>query len=274
MNKFLSMPRYTSRFHLTGFSALSLLFLFACGSDPSVPAASTVEPSQAQRVVDAAIAAHGSDKLSAGRVAFDFRDRHYVAERRGGIFQYERIFTDSLGRRVRDVLTNEGLLREVEGEAVPLSPKDSAAYANSVNSVIYFALLPYFLNDPAVRKEYLGEEKINGKDYHRVQVTFRAAGGGKDHDDEFVYWFDQADHTMDYFAYNYLTDGGGARFREAYNWREIGGVRFADYRNFQPMDDSRAVGGFAARFAADSLELLSLIELENVTFRPINDNPS
>ncbi len=225
----------------------------------------------AQEAVDAALAAHGSGKLRQGRVAFDFRDRHYVADRDGGKFTYERIFTDSTGRRVRDILDNDGLRREVDGRKVELSSKDSVAYSNSVNSVLYFALLPLFLNDAAVEKEYLGEEVIGGEPYEKVLVTFRQDGGGKDHEDEYVYWFHRERHTMDYFAYNYLVDGGGARFREAYNVREIQGIRFADYVNYQPRDSSREVRQFGQMFENGAMEELSRIESENITFRA-NEN--
>ena len=140
-----------------------------------------------------------------------------------------------MGLRVHDHLTNGGLWREVAGEKVVLSIKDSAAYANSVNSVIYFALLPYFLNDPAVIKTYLGTEVIGEKEYERVMVTFQQEGGGKDFEDEFIYWFDGDTYHLDFLAYNYITDGGGARFREAFNARQINGVRFVNYTNYKPI---------------------------------------
>ena len=37
---------------------------------------------------------------------------------------------------------------------------------------------------------------------------------------------------MDYFAYDFETDDSGTRFREAYNARTVGGIRFQDYLNF------------------------------------------
>jgi len=162
------------------------------------------------------------------------------------------------------VLNNKGLFREINGQKVSLSPKDSSAYSNSVNSVLYFALLPYFLNDPAVNATYLGEADIKGEPYHEIMVTFSKEGGGKDHEDEFVYWIHQERHTMDYLAYNYLTDGGGARFREAYNTRTVEGIRFADYINYKPEGDSRDVATFDSLFEAGKLEELSRIDSENV----------
>ena len=110
---------------------------------------------KAQKIVDAAIDAHGSDLLDNTKVSFVFRDRKYIALRDGGKFQYERIFTDSTGNNVRDVLSNEGFYRETNGDKTELPEERVKAFSNSVNSVIYFGLLPYFLNDQAVQKELL-----------------------------------------------------------------------------------------------------------------------
>lgn len=250
--------------NIRAIAFLALLFLSACtGSAPSEETAATTLPT-AQQIADAAIEEHGGERYKNFRAEFDFRGRHYTAARDGWKFTYERIFTDTTGRHFRDVLTHEGLYREVDGQRVQLSEKDSAAYANSVNSVLYFALLPAFLNDKAVVKEYAGEATIKGQPYHKLRVTFRQEGGGKDFEDEYMYWIHRDSATMDYLAYNYLTDGGGARFREAYNVRTIGGIRFADYHNYKPKTDSRNVAAFDSLFENGEMELVSDIETENI----------
>lgn len=245
-----------------------LITLAGCGTQSDQRAnqqeAQPAAVDMAQQIVDAAIEKHGGSKYEDSRVTFEFRGRRYIATRGGRKFQYERLFTDTTGAEVHDVLTNEGFYREVNGQRVELSAKDSSAYANSVNSVIYFALLPYFLNDQAVIKEYAGETTIQGKPYHKVKVTFRQEGGGKDFEDEYMYWFHKDQHTMDYLAYNYHVDGGGARFREAYAVRTSNGIQFADYRNYKPKTDNRNVAEFDALFENGGLEQLSLIELEHV----------
>jgi hypothetical protein len=243
------------------------MLMITCVHNPQTDVDTT--DSTAQEIVDKAIEAAGGPILEQVKVSFDFRDRHYVATRREGKYHYERIFRDSVDRQVHDHLTNGGLWREIEGDKVKLTAKDSAAYANSVNSVIYFALLPYFLNDPAAIKSYLGTERIADVLYEKVMVTFHQEGGGKDHDDEFVYWFNSDTYHLDYFAYNYITDGGGARFREGFNARTINGVRFIDYVNYKPIMKSRKVGKFARWFQQDSLEFLSRIELDSVVVAPL-----
>lgn len=239
-------------------------FLLACGTKEGESSAVSPKADLAQDIVDKCIEKHGGAAFNELKLAFDFRDRHYQGERNNGTFTYERFFTQEDGTVLHDILNNEKLTRKVNGEGVSLSAKDSAAYANSVNSVFYFALLPYFLNDPAVRKTYLGETTLKGQPYHKVKVTFRQEGGGKDFEDEYVYWIHSKDYTLDFLAYNYIVDGGGARFREAYNVRTIEGIRFADYINYQPEPDSRAVETFDQMFEAGQMKELSRIDTEDI----------
>ena len=220
--------------------------------------------SQAQQIIQAAIEKHGGSHYEKNLTTFRFRGRNYEAARRGGKFEYKRIFNDSLGRYVEDVLNNDGFYRKIEGAKTDLKPEKSKAYANSVNSVIYFAHLPYFLEDPAVKSDYLGAETIKDQPYHKVKITFKQEGGGKDFEDEFVYWFHQDSMTLDYLAYNYLTDGGGARFRSAYNIRKVEGIRFADFINFKPQTKRRDVEAFGKLYEKGELVELSKIETENI----------
>lgn len=240
-------------------------FLVAC--EPTVPqqeeTTDTTE-NPAQTIIDQSIAKHGGEAYSQIKLSFAFRDRTYKGIRKGGQFSYERLLVQEDGTELLDILDNDRLIRKQNGKQIELSPKDSSAYANSVNSVFYFALLPYFLNDPAAIKTYLGTSNIKQQPYHKIQVTFQQEGGGKDFEDQFVYWIHRDNYTMDYLAYNYLTDGGGARFREAYNVRTIEGIRFADYINYKPEPDSRDVATFDALFEQGMMKELSRIDTENI----------
>lgn len=249
------------------FLSLMIVGCSAPESSPDSPKAE--EKTQAQLIIDRAIEAHGSSQVSGHLIEFDFRGRHYLSKREGGLFQYERIWTDTLGDHYRDVLTNAGLYREVNGEKVSLTAKDSSAYANSVNSVLYFALLPYYLNDEAVNKKYEGETMVKGQPYYKIRVTFGQEGGGKDYEDQFMYWIHRDHYTVDFLAYNYQTDGGGARFREAINVRQVSGIRFADYINYKPPVPSMAIETFDRLLEQDSLVELSRIISENVTVEPL-----
>jgi hypothetical protein len=219
---------------------------------------------KAQEVVNKAIEVMGGKKLQKSKVSFTFRDRDYLIIRNKGQFQYERLFTEKDGRKIRDVYYNKGFYREINGSKDTVNATRSNAFSNSINSVVYFALLPFNLNDPAANKKYLGEVEIEGQFYHKIKVTFAAAGGGKDHEDEYIYWFQREQFTLDYLAYNYVVDGGGARFRKAINPRIVNGVRFVDYINMKPIQESRDVAIFDQLFAKQNLVVLSRIELVGV----------
>lgn len=214
--------------------------------------------------MDAAIEAHGGAAYQSFLLEFDFRERHYTAARNKGIYAYTREFTDSAAK-IKDVLDNSGFTRYRNGEIVPLKPRREAAFARSVNSVIYFALLPFGLNDDAVNKEWVRETTIAGEPYDVIRVTFRPAGGGDDHNDIFLYWFHRSKNTMDYVAYSYETDGGGLRFRKAVNPRRAGGILLQDYINYKPADESVALEELESMFVSGQLEKLSEIRLENAT---------
>jgi hypothetical protein len=214
-----------------------------------------------QKIIDETIIATGSDRLSNSKAEFDFRDREYGVKRNDGQYEMVRLFKDSTGL-VRDVVTNDGFYREINGQKTTVADSMAFKYTNSINSVIYFALLPYSLNSDAVIKTYLGIEVIKGNAYHKIKVTFKEEGGGVDHEDEFIYWINKENKFVDYLAYSYQTDGGGLRFREAMNPREINGLRVVDYINYKPKSEI-TLEETSEAFIDGQLEELSRIELEN-----------
>jgi hypothetical protein len=236
------------------------LGLFSC--QPSSENATS--SGQAQRIIDQAVAAHGGKALSSSHISFDFRKKHYEALLNQGQFTYESTGEDSTGALVYDVLTNDSFVRSVDGQPFELTQEDQRRYGNSLNSVVYFVLLPYPLNDPAVNKEYLGETTLRGEPYHKIRVTFSPENGGDDFDDEYIYWIHQERHTMDYLAYSFEVNGGGTRFREAYNPRVIEGIRFNDYINYESTVDDFALEDYDQLFEAGKVKELSRIETENI----------
>lgn len=231
------------------------LLLFSCNAKLNDP----------QTIVDKAISYAGGEKYLNAEIEFDFRGRHYVARRNGGLFSYERIFDDSLGT-VHDFVSNEGFERKINDEKVVVADTMAVKYTSSTNSVIYFALLPYGLNDAAVIKKLVGETTIKNQSYYLVQIKFKADGGGEDHEDEFLYWINQENFAVDYMAYSFAeSDETSFRFREAYNDRVINGIRIQDYINFKPKDNSLTVDQAEELYKNGELIELSKIETENVT---------
>ena len=237
------------------------VFLTSCLSPNT---ADTSRENDPQYLIDQSIQYHGGEKYMKANVSFIFRDWEYKSIRDGGMYQYERIFTDEEGNHVRDILTNDGFIREMNGAITQVPDTMAAKYSNSVNSVIYFAMLPFGLNDPAVNKSYLGKTEIKGQSFHKIKITFEQEGGGKDFEDQFIYWIDPETYEMTYLAYLYYTDGGGIRFRAPYNQREVNGIRFQDYINYKADFETVKLEEVDQLFNEDKLEELSRIELEDL----------
>lgn len=217
-----------------------------------------------QDVVDDAIKAHGGDIYQNLNVEFDFRDKHYVITKEDGFYQYERSQVDSSGNKIQDFVTDGSFNRNINGVKTEVPDSTANLYTSSVNSVAYFFLLPAPLNDEAVKKELLEDMVIKGETYNVVEVTFSEQGGGKDFQDRYLFWIHKSKNTVDYLAYSYEVNGGGVRFREAYNVRTQNGLRFCDYRNYGLEDTKTPLEELPKIFESGKLPLLSSIENKNV----------
>ncbi len=217
---------------------------------------------EAQEIVDKSIRFYGMDTLKSATLEFDFRKFHFKVEQKDGNFKYQRTFSDSTGN-VHDILENGNFKRTVNGKQVRLSKKDELKFTEAVNAVVYFVYLPLKLNDESALKKYLGESRINGKAYHKVEVRFEKSGGGKDYDDVFYYWFDTSDFSMDHLAYS----SGGNRFRAVLEVTAAeGGLKFQNYINYEspPGDSVTPLISYDSLYNAGKLKELSRIEINNV----------
>lgn len=241
-----------------------VLALFSC-KETSKPKNIT-----AQQLVDKAITASGGEKFNTHKVSFVFRDKTYQSYKTAGKKVLKRIAkTDSV--TITDIKTGAAFERYFNDNLLDIPDTLATKYANGVNSVHYFARLPFGLNDKAVHKELLGEVSLKGQDYYKLKVTFDQQNGGDDFEDVYLYWLSKEDFKPHYLAYEFHTNGGGMRFREAYNERYVNGIRFVDYKNLKNKKD--AMFDFYkidSVFAAGQLELLSKIELQHIQVSPEN----
>ena len=251
-------------------TALALLVLFAgCTAEP--PAAPQGD-ADALATLAAARAAHGSDALEGKTASFTFRGTPYTAWHRGGQFRYTRVL-DEGGRRIEETITNDGASRTVDGEEAALTPDVAQALYESINSVVYFALLPHALDAPALRARTLAPDTVGGDPYRRVEVTFAQEGGGADWEDRYVYWVG-ADDVIDYLAYSYAPTPGdtsrtetGSRFRETIGVAEAGGVRFQDYRNLTADSIGTAIERYGELYDAGETFEVSEVRTESPAVR-------
>ena len=251
---------------ITRLLAILIIVHISCKSKPKDPIA------KGESIIKKSIEASGSNKLKNAKLNFSFRGNQYLANRNNGKFVLARFMVSDSKDSIFDVLSNDGFERFVNDSLVQLPDTLIARFSPSVNSVHYFSVLPYGLDAKAVNTEWLSDEKIKEETYHKVKITFDEVGGGEDFEDVFIYWINTETFKIDYLAYSYEErDGKGLRFREAYNRREIEGIDFVDYNNFKPKVATVDLGNLGKLFANGELELLSKIELENISVDLIND---
>lgn len=238
------------------YNVFLLLIVFACKEEVK-------KEMTAQEVVDKSIEVCGGYLFENSMVSFDFRDRQYISEMK----ESQKILTRILKNdtiHFKDVRSSKGLQRFKNDTLVTLGDSLANMYANSVNSVHYFSKLPFGLNDPAVHKEHIGEIKIKEQEYYKIKITFDQMNGGDDFDDTYIYWINKKTFVPDYLGYSFQVNGGGTRFRVAYNERIISGIRFVDYENLKPIDSTATIFSADSIFIKDEMKLLSKIELKNV----------
>ena len=215
------------------------------------------------QIINKSIKAHGWDQDDFS-IVFDFRDYQYELKRKNKFYSFQRT-TKKEGNVVKDLMSSKKKLKRfINNKSVELSDSMTNVFSNSLNSVMYFFQLPRPLNDQAVVPKYLGLTKILNEKYWTIKVTFKENGGGKDYQDEFRYWININNGQIDYLAYNYLTEGGGTRFRQAVNKQLNQGFIFQDYINFKPNVKFVSLDSLPILFEAGNLIKVSNIKNKNI----------
>lgn len=223
-----------------------------------------LEKDFSEKIISKAIQSSGGELYENCFIKFDFREIEYTILRNNGEFAYTRTLTQE-GKSILDSLTNDGFTRSIGNEQINISDSLKSNYQNALNSVIYFSLLPFGLEDKAVISEYLGQKEIEGKLNEKVKISFRKADGGADHEDTFIYWLDAESFQINYMAYQFHVDGGGFRFRKAVNPRRVNGILFLDYENYLPKENVDAtLNDLDDLYLSGQLKILSQIDLENI----------
>ena len=215
------------------------------------------------QIINKSIKAHGWDQDDFS-IVFDFRDYQYELKRKNKFYSFQRT-TKKEGNVIKDLMSSKKKLKRfINDKSVELSDSMTNVFSNSLNSVMYFFQLPRPLKDQAVITKYLGLAKIFNEKYWTIKVTFKENGGGKDYQDEFRYWININNGQIDYLAYNYLTEGGGTRFRQAVNKQLNQGFIFQDYINFKPNVKFVSLDSLPILFEAGNLIKVSNIKNKNI----------
>lgn len=245
---------------------LAIILLVSCNTEKKLKKTeikTEKEVNKGVTFINKAIQAHGGELYNSASYQFSFRNNQYSFTNTKESYKYTVLRKNKNNEAVLDVLSNTKFSRFINDKETTLSDKDNLRYSEALNSVIYFATLPYKLKDTSVNKNYIGKTTIKNKEYNVVEIYFNKEGGGKDFDDIYYYWINTTTNIIDYFAYNYKVNNGGVRFRSAYNKRNVGGIIFQDYINFKaPVETPLA--DLPSLFEKNELKEVSRILTENV----------
>jgi len=252
-----------------GFFGILLLFIWSCENKASSSQKKT-STHKGQEVIDQAIIAHGQHLFENATLSFLFRDKQYSARRSDAEYIYTRSFKNG-SALIEDMLINStDFSRKKNDVSIEIEKEWAEKYSRSINSVLYFFQLPYLLNDLAVKKIDQGIKQIKGENYYQIKVSFQIENGGEDFEDEYLYWIDVNTFEIDYLAYNYITDGGGVRFRSAINKRRVNGLLVQDYINYAPLNKKIPLSSLITEFEKGALIERSRIINSDITLLPNN----
>ena len=262
-------PSLTQIIKNWGFFGVLLLFIWSCENKASSSQKKT-SIHKGQEVIDQAIIAHGQHLFENATLSFLFRDKQYSARRSDAEYTYTRSFKNG-SALIEDMLINStDFSRKKNDVSIEIEKEWAEKYSRSINSVLYFFQLPYLLNDLAVKKIDQGIKQIKGENYYQIKVSFQIENGGEDFEDEYLYWIDVNTFEIDYLAYNYITDGGGVRFRSAINKRRVNGLLVQDYINYAPLNKKIPLSSLITEFEKGALIERSRIINSDITLLPNN----
>lgn len=235
----------------------------ACGSpaapDPPLP-----------EIVEQAIAYHGGDLYEQSRMTMTITSLsgsfQIEATRNGGRFDYV-VINPARGERPerRVQLTNDGVAEWIDGIESELDAEGERRATAFVNARVFFPLLPYTLKGSDVRFEDRGLERWEGRDLHRVKVTFNP-GSSNDADDAYTFWFDPETGRVEQFGYDF---DNGLRYRRAIAFERVNGILFSDQDNYAVDGGKVPVDTLAPDYVAGNMRLLSTVRISEVTVEPL-----
>ena len=231
----------------------------ALGSPPKV---------ERLEIVDRAIEFHGGDAFESSTKRFRICSKSgcFAVRSRidGGRFEHT-VEQPERGREVR--ITNDSVERWQDGEPVEVAGKDEQRWRDWVSQRVYFAFLPYALNDPSVYKQDLGLVDGEHGPLHLVKVSFEP-GTSTSASSEFLYWFEPDSGRMVQYAYSF---DGGVRLRRSFNERRVGGILVADSENWGVDGKGMSIDPLAdPAYVERELEHISTVTLEDVEIAPLD----
>lgn len=258
--------------------------LFATAFALAAALAAPAHAETAAEIVGRSIAHHGGTLYESTQIALELCSKSGCSAlevlQDGGVYEYCSTTQVRMGER-RVCIDNDAAREWFDGvgmtsAAAPGTPAAEVfdiSLRDWVMQQVYFAFLPYRLEDRSVQLEDQGLETWDGRELRRVKVSFEA-DTSTDADDEFLYWFDPDTARLELFAYSYERNEGGLRFRRLTNYRRVGGILFFDQENYGIEGPELSVDLISPGYAARSMRHVSTVELKDIRVEPVRKGSS
>ena len=254
------------RWHRPGVAVARLAL--AAGLTVTAPATAAVEEGAGTpiEIVASAIGHHGGDRYQHSETSLELCSGsgcyQMTVRTAGGMYRHE--VSGPYRGRTRSVRAdNTSVSVSLDGEPLAVVAEAGQTLRDWATARIYFAFLPYRLNDPGVLQEDLGLEEWAGRRLHKVKVSF-VAGSSTDAEDEYLYWFDPESGRLEQFAYSFKGRPGGLRFRRLSNYRRVGGILFFDQSNLGVEAPGLVVDLIDPSFVRQRMREVSRVELRDI----------
>ncbi|MDT8347504.1 MAG: DUF6503 family protein, partial [Flavobacteriaceae bacterium] len=205
---------------------------------------------------------YGFDDINNKKFAFTFRSKKFDAQFKNGKYLYTSVLKDSTGSTI-DSLWNDGFSRHKNGDLVTTPEVKLKGYAATLNSIVYFALLPYGLNHEGVLLGQLDTMSFGDTKYYLIAVDF-ASDDPEAHNDSYMYWINSTNKSIDYLAYYFCDEYCDYRFRVKTKEHHVDGFRFQDYDNYKPTDSILGLTDLMTAYKNNRLKKVSEIKLEAI----------
>ena len=238
-----------------------------CGADDS--GSSLSFPPTMPPIVAKSIEFHGGNLYEGSTITMTITSLsgsfQIEATRQGGLFEHTVVGTTREGIERRVHVTNDTVQEWQGGEVVALDEPGTTRARAFVDARVFFPLLPYTLNGGDIRYDDLGVENWEGRDLHKVRVSF-TPGTSNDADDGYMFWFDPETGQMEQFGYDF---NGGLRFRKGIEFQRVDGVTFSTQENYAIDGDRVPVDTLSPEYVAENMSLLSTVVISDVTVEPL-----
>lgn len=204
------------------FIALSIsVFIFAC--------------SKSDAIIEEAIRVSGYKDYTAFKAEFDIENTHYIVTQSKERFSYERIFKDSI-LTIHDILNNKGFMRMADTLTEILPESEARRLSSSLDSTVFFALIPECLGDAAFIKNYLGQDSFQSQlfDLFEIKSSVESAKQSS------IYcrlWID-ADHRIRFIQNFTCNSDPSNNLTEISAYQNVMGIQIPEFITYQMVNNS------------------------------------